>query len=185
MAKQFPELTDAHRSYIARQHIFFTPTAPPTGRVNVSPRSTTALKLLGPNALVYLDRTGSSNEAAAHLKLSDRMTIMFCAMDGPPQIMRLYGRGRIIRRGSAEYDALLDSAFAGDEPGGARQMVHLDFDLVQTSCGYGVPLHNYEGERPSLDNWAANKSAEELEAYQRQKNQVSIDGFPTGLFEDA
>ncbi|WP_417669999.1 pyridoxamine 5'-phosphate oxidase family protein [Roseibium sp.] len=184
MAKQFAELGDQHRSWIDRQHIFFTATAAPTGRVNVSPRPTTALKVLDPNSLVYLDRTGSSNETAAHLRLSDRMTIMFCAVEGPPQIMRLFGKGRIIRRGSEDYVTFLADLFGGEEPAGARQMVHLDVDLVQTSCGYGVPLFDYQGERPSLDNWATAKSPDELEAYQREKNQVSLDGFPTGLFEE-
>jgi hypothetical protein len=185
MAKQFSELSDQHRDYVSRQHIFFTASAAPTGRVNVSPCPTAALRIVSPNSLVYLDRIGSGNETAAHLKLSDRMTIMFCAVEGPPQIMRLYGKGRIIPRGTAEYGELLDAHFNGDEIWGARQLVALDFDLVQTSCGFGVPLYTYEGERKSLDNWAAAKTAGDLEAYQREKNMVSMDGFPTGLFEDA
>ncbi|MBD1547515.1 pyridoxamine 5'-phosphate oxidase family protein [Roseibium aggregatum] len=185
MAKQFAELSDQHRAFIERQHIFFTATAAPTGRVNVSPRPTTALKVLSPNTVAYLDRTGSGNETAAHLRQINRMTIMFCAVDGPPQIMRLYGKGQILRHGTAAYAELLESVFSGEEPLGARQIVRLDFDLVQTSCGYGVPLYDYQGERPSLDNWAAAKTPEEMEAYQREKNQVSIDGFPTGMFEEA
>ncbi|WP_346911764.1 pyridoxamine 5'-phosphate oxidase family protein [uncultured Roseibium sp.] len=185
MAKQFAELSDQHRAFIERQHIFFTATAAPTGRVNVSPRPTTALKVLSPNTVVYMDRTGSGNETAAHLRQINRMTVMFCAVDGPPQIMRLYGRGQILRSGTEAYAELLASAFGGEEPVGARQIVRLDFDLVQTSCGYGVPLYDYQGERPSLENWAAAKTPEEMEAYQRENNQVSIDGFPTGMFEDA
>jgi len=185
MAKQFAELSDQHRAFIERQHIFFTATAAPTGRVNVSPRPTTALKVLSPNTAVYMDRTGSGNETAAHLRQLNRMTIMFCAVDGPPQIMRLYGKGQILRRGTAAYAKLLSSAFGGDEPAGARQIVRLDFDVVQTSCGYGVPLYDYQGERPSIENWSEAKTPEEMEAYQREHNQVSIDGFPTGMFEDA
>ena len=185
MAKQFSELSDQHRAFIERQHIFFTATAAPTGRVNVSPRPTTALKVLSPNTVVYMDRTGSGNETAAHLRQINRMTIMFCAVDGPPQILRLYGKGQILRYGTAAYAELLDSAFGGEEPLGARQVVRLDFDLVQTSCGYGVPLYDYQGERQSIENWAAAKTPEEMEAYQRENNQVSIDGFPTGMFEEA
>lgn len=185
MAKQFAELSDQHRAYIERQHIFFTATAAPTGRVNVSPRPTTALKVLSPNTVVYMDRTGSGNETAAHLRQINRMTIMFCAVDGPPQILRLYGKGEILRRGTETYAELLESAFGGEEPLGARQIVRLDFDLVQTSCGYGVPLYDYQGERQSIENWAAAKTPEEMEAYQREHNQVSIDGFPSGMFEEA
>lgn len=185
MAKQFAELSDQHRAFIERQHIFFTATAAPTGRVNVSPRPTTALKVLSPNTVVYMDRTGSGNETAAHLRQINRMTLMFCAVDGPPQILRLYGKGQILRRGTAAYAELLESTFGGEEPLGARQIVRLDFDLVQTSCGYGVPLYDYQGERPSLENWAAAKTPEEMEAYQRENNQISLDGFPTGMFEDA
>jgi hypothetical protein len=110
---------------------------------------------------------------------------MFCAFDGPPNILRLYGRGEVLRRDSSAYAALLESAFGGAEPAGARQIVRLDIDLVQTSCGYGRPLFEYRGERPSLDNWARSKGDEGLEAYRREKNLVSIDGLPTGLFEEA
>lgn len=185
MAKQFPALSAGHEAYIAKQHVFFTATAAPTGRVNVSPRSTSALRVLDANAIAYLDLVGSGNETAAHLRQSDRMTIMFCAVDGPPQILRLYGKGRILAKGSAGYADLLQGAFGGEQPHAARQIVRLDFDLVQTSCGYGVPLYSYEGERPSLDNWANAKTDEDLLAYQKEQNQVSMDGFPTGIFEDS
>lgn len=185
MAKQFTALSAQHETYIAKQHMFFTATAGPTGRVNMSPRSTNALRVLGANVVAYLDRVGSGNETAAHLRLSDRMTIMFCAVDGPPQILRLYGEGQILAKGSAAYDDLLQAAFGGEEPHSARQIVRLDFDLVQASCGYGVPLYSFEGERPSLDNWANAKTGEDLIAYQRENNQVSMDGFPTGIFEDS
>jgi Pyridoxamine 5'-phosphate oxidase len=184
MAKQFPKLEPAHREFILRQHIFFTASAAEIGRVNVSPRSTNALKLLGDNTLVYLDRTGSGNETAAHLRATGRMTVMFCAVEGPPLIMRLYGKGRIIPRQSPEYVELLASEFGGEEPLGARQIVRLDFDLVQTSCGYGVPLFQHSGERDSLDNWAKAKGPDGIAAYWREKNSRSIDGFPTGMFDD-
>ena len=97
--------------------------------------------------------------------------------------MRLYGRGRTIARGGDEYRALLASHYADTEPLGARQMLLLDFDLVQTSCGYGVPFHDYVGERPTMDKWAEAKGPDGIEAYWREKNQVSLDGLPTGLIE--
>ncbi|MTH97675.1 pyridoxamine 5'-phosphate oxidase family protein [Roseibium sp. RKSG952] len=184
MGKQFPELTEAHIRFVEKQHIFFTATAAPTGRVNVSPRPTNAFRVLQPNRAVYLDQTGSSNEVAAHLRLSDRMTIMFCAFEGTPMIVRLYGKARIIPRGVPEYQDLLQDRFANTEPAGARQMVSLEVDLVQNSCGMGVPLYDYRKDRSNLTAHWAKKTPEELETYQREKNRFSIDGFATGLFED-
>lgn len=108
---------------------------------------------------------------------------MFCAVEGPPLIMRLYGQGSVIHRDSAEYADLLAKLFDNDPPLGARQMVRLDFDLVQTSCGYRVPLFDYKEERPQLDAWAKSKGVDGIEAYWREKNQKSLDGFPSGLFE--
>lgn len=181
MAQRFAALEPKHRDFIARQHVFFTASAAATGHINLSPRSTDMFRVLGPGAVVYLDRTGSGNETAAHLLADGRLTIMLCAFDGPPLIMRLYGRGRTIRRDSEEYANLLAAEFAGAEPLGARQMIRLDIDLVQTSCGYGVPFHDYVGERPTMDRWAESKGPDGIAAYWREKNQVSQDGFPTGL----
>jgi hypothetical protein len=184
MGKQFPSLDAGHRGFIARQRIFFAASAAPGARVNVSPRGTDAFAVIDERTVAYLDRTGSGAETAAHLKADGRLTIMFCAFDGPPTIMRLYGRGEILRRGSRDYAELLESAFGGAEPLGARQIVKLHVDLVQTSCGYGVPLFDYRGERPSLDNWARSKGEDGLEAYRREENLVSIDGLPTGLLDE-
>jgi Pyridoxamine 5'-phosphate oxidase len=184
MAKQFPKLEPLHRAFIARQHVFFTATAASMGRVNISPRGTDALRVLSDGALVYLDRTGSGNETAAHLRSDGRMTIMLCAFAGPPLILRLYGQGRVIPRKSVEYAELLTGQFDNKEPLGARQMVHLSIDLVQTSCGYGVPLHDYIGERDTMDHWANAKGTAGIEAYWREKNQFSIDGLPTGLLDE-
>jgi hypothetical protein len=141
------------------------------------------LRVIGDNAVVYLDRTGSGNETAAHLKADGRMTIMMCATDGPPLILRLYGKGRAIARGSDDYAELLRSHFGESEPLGARQMILLDIDLVKTSCGYGVPLHDYVGERETMDKWENSKGADGLAVYRREKNAVSMDGLPTGLFD--
>jgi Pyridoxamine 5'-phosphate oxidase len=185
MGKQFPSIDASHRDFIARQRIFFAASAAPGARVNVSPRGTDAFAVIDEHTVAYLDRTGSGAETAAHLKADGRLTIMFCAFDGPPNILRLYGRGETLRRGSRAYAELLERAFGGAEPAGARQIVRLDVDLVQTSCGYGTPLFDYCGERPSLDNWSQSKGEEGLEAYRRDKNAVSLDGLPTGLFDEA
>ncbi|HEY9013123.1 MAG TPA: pyridoxamine 5'-phosphate oxidase family protein [Devosia sp.] len=181
MAKDFPSLTPHHRDFIARQHMFFTATAAAGTRVNISPRSTDYFRVAGDNAACYLDRTGSGNETSAHLLADGRMTIMFCAVDGPPLILRLYGRGHVIHRDTERYAELLAALFDGREPLGARQIVWLDFDLVKTSCGYGVPLFDYQGERDTMDRWAEAKGPEGIEAYWREKNVVSIDGLPTGM----
>ena len=173
--------TPACRDFIARQKIFFAASAAPGARVNLSPRGTDALAILDELTVAWLDKTGSGAETAAHLKADGRLTLMFCAFEGPPNILRLYGRGEALRRGSEAYRAILASAFAGVEPPGARQIVLLHVDRIQTSCGYGVPLFAYRGERPSLDNWARSKGEGGLEAYRREKNAVSIDGLPTGL----
>jgi hypothetical protein len=183
MAKQFPAIDENHRNFIARQRIFFTASATDASRVNVSPRSTDSFRVLSGNRIVYLDRTGSGNETAAHLLADGRLTIMFCAFEGAPLILRLYGRGRAVRRDSPEYQALLTAEFSGHEPLGARQMIHLDVELVQTSCGFGVPLFDYQAERPALDRWTEVKG-DQIEAYRREKNRVSIDGLPTGLFAE-
>jgi len=183
MATQYDRIDEKQRAFIERQHVFFAASGAAGAHVNVSPKGLDALRVLGPNAIVYLDRTGSGNETAAHMLADGRLTIMFCAFDGPPSILRLYGRGRILKRGGAEYAALLAAEFAGVEPLGARQMVMLDVELVQTSCGYGVPNYDYVGERPSLINWAEQKGEEGLVTYRREKNERSIDGLPTGFVE--
>jgi hypothetical protein len=179
MAKQFTQIEPNIADFIARQHVFFTASAVAGSHVNVSPREARALRVLGPDKVLYLDQTGSGNETSAHVRAGGRVTIMFCAFQGAPMILRLYGKGRIIARGSAEYDALLAAEYDGVEPVGARQMVELAIDRVQTSCGYGVPLFDYAGERPSLTRWAESKGEEGLAKYRREKNVRSIDGLPS------
>ena len=181
MAKQFPAIGEAHRAFIARQQVFFTASAAAQGRVNVSPKGLDALRVIGPDAVAYLDRTGSGSETAAHLLADGRLTLMVCAFEGVPMILRLYGRGTSHPRGSARYAALVAEVFGGAEPAGARQVVHLAVDLVQTSCGFGVPLFDYVAERESLTRWAESKDEADLVAYRRQKNATSLDGLPTGL----
>jgi len=184
MAKQFPRIEPAHRDFIGRQHVFFTASAAAATRVNVSPRSTTALRIVDDRTVAYLDLTGSGNETAAHLLADGRLTLMFCAFAGPPLILRLYGRGRALGRASAGYAGLLAAQYGGVEPIGARQIVVLDVDLVQTSCGFGVPLFEHHGERASLDRWAEAKGEDGLKAYRREQNTFSMDGLPTGLAEE-
>ncbi len=181
MARRFSRIEAAHCAFIERQHVFFTASAAARTRVNVSPRSTQALRVLHETCVAYLDRTGSGNETAAHLRADGRLTLMFCSFDPTPQILRLYGRGRVLPRDGAEYARVLEEEFAGDEPPGARQIVMLEIDRVQTSCGFGVPLFDYRKERDTLERWSETKGPAALEAYRQQKNRRSIDGLPTGL----
>lgn len=184
MAKQFPSMGDDHRAFVLRQHIFFVASAVPGTHVNVSPRDMRSFRLLGPSRIAYLDRTGSGNETAAHIRAGGRMTIMFCAFEGPPLILRLYGCGTVHHRRSREFARLLEEVFGGEAPLGTRQIVSLAVELVQTSCGFGVPFFEYQGERTAMDKWANAKGEAAINDYWREKNVRSIDGLPTGLFED-
>jgi hypothetical protein len=184
MATQFPHLKPIHRDFILSQRIFFTASAASTGRVNLSPKGLDSLRVLVPSEAVYLDLTGSGNETGAHLRANGRLTLMFCAFEGPPMILRLHGQGRVLRRDSTGYTRLLASEFGGVEPLGARQMVKLDINLVQKSCSYSVPLYAFTGDRPTLTRWAENKGEEGLAEYRLKKNARSLDGLPTGLFDE-
>ena len=171
------------RAFIEKQHVFFVATAAEGTRINLSPKGLDTLRVLDAHRLVYLDLTGSGNETAAHLKANGRLTFMFCAFEGPPMILRLYGRGRVLVRGGAEYAELLARHFAGAERMGSRQMILLTVERVQTSCGYAVPQLAFKSERNGLDNWAEKKGCDGLIAYRREKNASSIDGLPTGFIE--
>jgi len=185
LGKQFQRLEAAHIAFIQTQKFFFNASAAPVGRVNVSPRDAKSMRILDPNTAIYLDLTGSGNETAAHIRADGRLTFMFCSFEGSPMILRLYGRGRVIRRGCPEYESLLKVYFGGCETLGARQMIQLTIDQVQTSCGYNVPLFEYAGDRETLLRWAEAKGTEGLKRYWSEKNTRSIDGFPTGLVEDS
>jgi hypothetical protein len=167
---------------MAAQKIFFTATGTADSRLNLSPKGMDCLRVLSDNRVAYLDLTGSGNETAAHLKYDGRMTLMWCSFDTDPLILRLYGRGRTVRRQDAEWAALRHH-FASLP--GERQLIVLDIESVQTSCGYAVPMYAYRGERDTLARWAEKKGPIGLLDYWRDKNQVSIDGLPTGLLEDA
>ena len=178
MSTQFAGIAAEHRAFIARQKIFFVASAAPTGRVSVSPKGMSAFRVLGDNDAAYLDCTGSGSETRAHLMASDdrRLTIMFCAFDGKPVILRLYGQAESLMRGTPGYDGIIHLF---DEMPGARQIVRLSVDLVQTSCGLGVPLFDYKEDRTGLAGHWTERGDDELRAYWARKNARSIDGFPT------
>lgn len=181
MARFYPALDARHLAFIAAQKIFFTATGTADSRLNLSPKGMDSLRVLSATRVAYLDLTGSGNETAAHLKHDGRMTLMWCSFDADPLILRLYGRGRAVRRRDPEWDALRRHF---PELPGERQLVVLDIESLQTSCGYAVPRYDYQGERDTLARWAEKKGATGLLDYWREKNRVSIDGLATGLLEN-
>lgn len=180
MAKVFASITDELQRFIAAQQMFFVATAPlaADGHVNISPKGLDSFRILSPNQVAYLDLTGSGNETSAHLQENERMTLMFCAFQEPPSILRLYGKGHTVLLDAPGWEAL----YAKFSPlPGARQIIVADIDRVQTSCGMGVPLYEPIAQRQSLVQWAGKKGKAGLQDYQQQKNRSSIDGLPTPL----
>jgi hypothetical protein len=176
MATFYEALDDTLRAFIAAQPIFFTGTAPADGRVNVSPKGMDSFRCLDDRTVGYLDVTGSGNETAAHIGQNGRLTLMFCSFSRQPLILRLYGRGEVVRSGNERWAALIPSF----KPlPGARQLIVLHIESLQTSCGYGVPIMDLVKPRDTLAKWAAGQSDEELATYRERKNTRSIDGIPT------
>lgn len=184
MAQVIECITDELQAFIAAQTMFFVATAPlsSTGHINLSPKGQDSFRVLSPNQVAYLDLTGSGNETSAHLWENGRLTFMFCAFQEPPRILRLYGQGRVILPTHSEWQQLY--GLFTPIPG-ARQIVIAEIERVQTSCGFGVPLYECQGQRQTLVNWAAKKGPEGVREYQQQKNQVSIDGLSTPLALEA
>lgn len=181
MAKFFDELSDQHLEFISQQKIFFTATAPVDGRINLSPKGLDTFCCIDRKTFAYLDLTGSGNETAAHVTENERMTIMFCSFTEKPQILRLYGKGRIIRQRDADWDTW-HRHFKTEIS--ERQIIVLNIESGQTSCGFGVPVYELKEERQTLRTWASKKEIEEIPKYQRTNNVKSIDGLPTYLFDD-
>jgi hypothetical protein len=176
MGKVLAEIDEAARKFIGAQHLFFVASAPlgAGGHVNVSPKGLDTLRILGPSTVAYLDFNGSGVETIAHLKENGRIVLMFCAFQGPPNIYRLYGHGRVVEAHEPEF-AELAARFEKFEH--ARSIVVVAITRVQDSCGYGVPLFKYEGERTQLQAWAGKRGAEGLKEYRAVKNRKSIDGL--------
>lgn len=181
MAKFFFKLDESLRQFIARQHIFFTASAPNKGRINLSPKGLDTFRILNDQQVGYLDLTGSECETAAHLAENGRLTLMFCSFEDKPLIVRLYGKGRAIRASDAEWQDL--KANFPTLPG-ERLIIVLDIDSIMATCGFAVPFFDYKGERERLTDWVCQMGDERMDEYRHEKNQVSIDGLPTFLFED-
>jgi hypothetical protein len=180
MGKTYDRIPPDLRDFILAQKVFFVATAPldGAGHVNLSPKGLDCLRVLSETAVAYLDLTGSGNETSAHVEENGRITLMFCAFDGPPNILRVYGRGRTVLPGTPRWAEL-----RGQFPDhvGVRQIIEADVRRVMTSCGFGVPLYDFRGHRDTLPRWAETKGSDALDRYRREKNTRSIDGLPTAL----
>lgn len=177
MGKTYPSIDDSIRQYIETQHVFFVGSAPldAEGHVNISPKGLDTFRILDSSTVAYLDLTGSGVETIAHLKENGRIILMFCAFQGPPRIVRLYGRGRVVELHHEEFANLLDQF---PELEGTRGIIVVEVNRIADSCGYSVPLLSYQGDRQQLSAWARKRGPEGLNEYRVQKNSTSIDGLP-------
>ncbi|SIQ53818.1 pyridoxamine 5'-phosphate oxidase family protein [Maribacter ulvicola] len=181
MGKKLDAITADLQEFIKEQKIFFVGTAASEGSVNVSPKGTDSFRIINKNKIVWLNLTGSGNETAAHLLKNNRMTIMFCAFKGKPIILRLYGAAKIFHKRDQEFAEYVQQF---PENTGARQIIEMQVDLVQTSCGFAVPFMDYKEERTTLNDWSKKQGEGKIKEYWKTKNTKSIDGFETNILGD-
>lgn len=171
------------RAFIERQQMFFVATADVDGRVNVSPKGMDTLRVLGGQTIRWLNLSGSGNETAAHVQATGRMTLMFCAFEGPAMILRVYGTAKVLHPRDSDWQKLLS-----DFPviAGSRQIFDLSIEMVQTSCGTGVPFMEFQSSRADdqLVPFYQEMKEDGVRDYWRRKNVKTIDGKPTGIFDD-
>ncbi|WP_422350570.1 pyridoxamine 5'-phosphate oxidase family protein [Flagellimonas sp.] len=176
MGRRLKGLTPPLIEFIERQKMFFVATAMKEGSVNLSPKGLDSLRVLNPNRVVWLNLTGSGNETAIHLSHNNRITLMFCAFEGDPIILRIYGKAKVYGTENENWNKHIQLF---PTIVGSRQLVDVDIEKVQISCGMGVPLMDYQSQRQGLLDWAEKQGDEGLEKYWRKKNVTSIDGFET------
>jgi hypothetical protein len=178
MGKLYNAITPELSEWISQQQVFFVATAPlsPTGHINCSPKGGDSFRVIDSLTVVYQDLTGSGAETIAHLRENGRLVIMFCAFEGPPQIVRLSWHGRGGYPGRPGVSGVGQSLSASHP--GTRSLIRLKVSRISDSCGYGVPLMDFREPRETLRTWSVNKGPEKLKAYQQEKNSRSIDGLP-------
>ena len=177
------KLSTRHQAFIRGQKLFFVATAAQDGRVNLSPKGMDTLRLVTEDRIIWLNLSGSGNETAAHVRDTPRMTLMFCAFEGEPLILRVYGNARVVHPRDAGWR---EAIALFPEIAGSRQIFDLTIDLVQTSCGTGVPEMPFVRSRgeTELVPYYEDMGADGVNKYGRRKNTKSIDGRPTGIFAD-
>jgi predicted pyridoxine 5'-phosphate oxidase superfamily flavin-nucleotide-binding protein len=165
-------------AWLAAQHMFFVATAPSGdgGHINCSPKGSDSFRVLGPTTIGYVDFTGSGVETIAHLRDNGRIVVMFCAFDGAPRIVRLHGRGEVLRPDHEQFAGLLQRF--QQRSLGVRAIMRIEVTRVSNSCGYGVPILNFERERDTLASWAEKKGEAGVAKYWREKNARSLDDLP-------
>jgi len=178
MGKIFEKLSSAHQDFIKQQKVFFVATAAAEGSVNLSPKGLDSLHVIDHSSLLWLNLTGSGNETAAHVLKNPRMTLMFCAFEGAPLILRIHGQAEIFQKGHPEFENYCDLFPPSVSK---RQVYKVKIDRVITSCGFGVPLMTFQKERTLLPEWADKKGEEGIKQYWKDKNQKSFDGFETDI----
>ncbi len=178
MGKKFKELSSKHIKFIEQQKLFFVGTAAEAGTINISPKGGDSLRILNLSQVIWLNLTGSGNETSAHVQLNSRMTLMFCAFDGSPFILRLYGSAQVFHRCDEQWPQYI-TVFPNSVA--SRQIYLLDIELVQVSCGSSVPFFDYVRDRTELTEWSAKQGTKGIERYWAKKNQSSIDGFETNI----
>jgi hypothetical protein len=176
LAHFFDKLTPELREFIAKQRIFFVATAAKTARINLSPKGMDTFRVLADDCVAYLDLTGSGNETAGHIVHDGRLTVMLCSFDAKPLILRLYGRGEVVRPRDGKWNELI--AHFTQMPG-QRQIIVLHIESLQTSCGFAVPRYESLEDRQTLAEYAIKKGQQGLEKYWREKNCKTIDGLET------
>ena len=179
MGKQYQSIPTKSQEFIKAQKLFFVATATEDSRINLSPKGGDSIRVLSENRVVWLNLTGSGNETAAHLLENNRMTLMFCAFEGKPMILRLYGNAKTYHPRDSEYDDLID-LFPTET--GARQIIDMSVDLVQTSCGMSIPFYDFKEDRNQLKDWADTKGRDGIKEYWKDRNTLSIDKNPTGIY---
>jgi len=174
MGKQLKEITAPLKKFIKNQKLFFVGTARNEGSVNISPKGMDTFRIINSNKIVWLNLTGSGNETAAHLQENNRMTIMFCSFEEKPLILRLYGLASIFHENDSEYKNHINLF---PDHIGARQVIIMKVEKVQTSCGFAVPFMDFKEERSQLTSWSKKKGKDGIKKYWKEKNTKSIDGY--------
>ena len=177
MGKVFDAFDESLNEFIQRQQMFFVATAPLSGDglLNLSPKGLDSLRILDGHTVAYADLVGSGIETVAHIKENGRIVLMFCAFEGPPKIVRLYGRGEVIEPTHVDFDSLRDKfpTYAS-----LRCFIRVACERIADSCGWGVPKFDFQEQRSQLIEWAEHQGVEAVADYQREKNAASLDGLP-------